>query len=47
MLERMIGRQTLEIELLKRTLSHAPRPKNVNTSFVTGPAASPSAKDAN
>ena len=46
-LERMIGRQALKIELLKGTLSHAPRPKNVNTSVVTGPAASPSVKGAN
>jgi transposase len=42
-LERMVGRQALEIELLKGALKHAPRPKSANTSVVTGPVASPSA----
>ncbi len=46
-LERMVGRQALEIELLKGALKHAPRPRSVSTSVVTGPAASPSAKGAN
>ena len=45
-LERMVGRQALEIELLKGALKHAPRPRNVGTSVVTGPAASPLAKAA-
>ena len=45
-LERMVGRQALEIELLKGAFKHAPRPRNVGTSVVTGPAASPSAKAA-
>ena len=45
-LERMVGRQVLEIELLKGALKHAPRPRNLSTSIVTGPAASPSAKAA-
>ena len=40
-LERMVGRQALEIELLKGALKHAPRPRSANTSVVTGPPASP------
>ncbi len=39
-LERMVGRQALEIELLKGALKHAPRPRNASTSVVTGPARS-------
>ena len=39
-LERMVGRQALELELLKGALKHAPRPKSVTTSVVTGPAVS-------
>jgi transposase-like protein len=42
-LERMVGRQTLEIELLKGALKHAPQPKSGTTSVVTGPVASRSA----
>jgi transposase len=42
-LERLVGRQALEIELLKGALKHAPRPKSATTSVVTGPMASPSA----
>ena len=45
-LERMVGRQALELELLKGALKHAPRPKSATTSIVTGPAASRSAGDA-
>src|SRR2546429_3239723 len=45
-LERMVGRQALEIEFLKGALKNAPRPRNVNTSVIAGPAASPSRKDA-
>ncbi|HEX4171896.1 MAG TPA: helix-turn-helix domain-containing protein [Acetobacteraceae bacterium] len=41
-LERMVGRQALEIELLKGALKHAPRPRSASTSVITGPAASPS-----
>jgi transposase-like protein len=41
-LERLVGRQALEIELLKGALKHAPRPKSATTSVVIGPAASPS-----
>jgi hypothetical protein len=46
-LERMVGRQALEIELLKGALKHAPGPRSANTSVVTGPVASRSAGDAN
>lgn len=45
-LERLVGRQALEIELLKGALKNAPRPRSANTSVVTGPAPSPSAEDA-
>ncbi len=36
-LERMVGRQALEIELLKGALKHAPRPRGAATSVVTAP----------
>jgi len=42
-LERMVGRQALELELPKGALKHAPRPRSGSTSVVTGPVASPSA----
>jgi len=45
-LERMVGRQALEIEFLKGALRSAPRPRSVNTSVITGPIASLSPKDA-
>jgi transposase len=45
-LERMVGRQALEIELLKGALKHAPRPRSATTSVVTGPAPSPSGEGA-
>jgi transposase len=45
-LERMVGRQALEIELLKGALQHAPRPKGATASVVIGPVASRSAGDA-
>jgi len=44
-LERLVGRQALEIEFLKGALKHGPTPRSVNTSVVTGPAVSPSQKD--
>jgi len=44
-LERLVGRQALEIEFLKGALKNAPRPQNGITSVVAGPAASPSRKD--
>ena len=40
-LERMVGRQALELELLKGALKHAPRPRSAKTFVVTGPSASP------
>jgi len=40
-LERMVGRQALELELLKGALRHLPRPRSASTSVVTGPAAFP------
>ena len=45
-LERMVGRQALEIEFLKGALRNAPRPRSATTSVITGPMASPSPKDA-
>ena len=46
-LERMVGRQALEIEMLKGALQHAPRPRSANGSIITGPVVSRSAGDAN
>src|SRR5215470_17855460 len=45
-LERLVGKQALELEFLKGTLRNGPRPRNGSISVVTGPQASPSAKDA-
>lgn len=45
-LERMVGRQALEIEFLKGALKSAPQPRSASTSVITGPIASPSPKDA-
>src|ERR1700748_2092175 len=45
-LERMVGRQALEIEMLKGALKHAPQPRSANASVVTGPTVSRSAGDA-
>jgi transposase len=45
-LERLAGKQALEIEFLKGALKHGPWPRSATTSVVTGPAASPSQKDA-
>src|ERR1700730_5646792 len=44
-LERMVGRQALEIEFLKGALKSVPRPRSASTSVFTGPTASPSPKD--
>ena len=44
-LERMVGRQALEIEFLKGSLRNAPRARNATTSVITGPMASPSPRD--
>ena len=45
-LERMVGRQALEIEFLKGALKNAVRPRSATTSVVAGPPVSPSQKDA-
>ena len=45
--ERMVGRQALEIEMLKGALKQAPRLKSGTTSVVTGPVASPPTGGAN
>src|SRR5512147_1816574 len=45
-LERLVGRQALEIEFLKGASRNAPRARSATTSVITGPVASPSAKDA-
>jgi transposase-like protein len=41
-LERMVGRQALEIEFLKGALRNAPRPRSATTSVIAGPTGSPS-----
>ncbi|HVP13811.1 MAG TPA: transposase [Phycisphaerae bacterium] len=46
-LERLVGKQALELEFLKGALRSAPRPRNGTTSAVIGPAACPSLGDAN
>jgi transposase len=45
-LERMVGRQALEIEFLKGALRSVPRPRSASTSVISGPVVSPSPKDA-
>ena len=45
-LERMVGRQALELEFLKGALRSARLPRSGPTSVVTGPPGSPSPKDA-
>jgi transposase-like protein len=45
-LERLVGKQALELEFLKGAARSAPRPKSGPTSVITGPASSPSPKDA-
>lgn len=44
-LERLVGRQALELEFLKGALRSTPRPRSATTSVITGPVASPSLKD--
>jgi len=41
-LERLVGRQALEIEFLKGAQKNAPSPRSGPTSAITGPAGSPS-----
>ena len=45
-LERLVGKQALELEFLKGALQNTPRPRNGTTSVITGPPASPSPKGA-
>ncbi|MER8434831.1 transposase [Mesorhizobium caraganae] len=45
-LERLVGKQALELEFLNGALRNAPRPRSGTTSVITGPRASPSLKDA-
>jgi transposase-like protein len=45
-LERLVGKQALELEFLKGALQSTPRPRSGITSVVTGPAASALPKDA-
>jgi transposase-like protein len=45
-LERMVGRQALEIEFLKGALKRVPRPRSATTSVIAGPAVCPLPKDA-
>ena len=45
-LERLVGKQALELEFLKGALQNTPRPRNGTTSVITGPPASPSPKRA-
>ena len=45
-LERMVGRQALEIEFLKGALRNAARPRSASTSVITGPVVTLSSKDA-
>ena len=41
-LERLVGRQALELEFLKGAQKNARSPRNAPTSVTSGPAASPS-----
>ena len=45
-LERLVGKEALEIEYLKGALRHAPRARSATTSVIAGPMASPSHKGA-
>ena len=45
-LERLVGRQALEIEFLRGALHARPSPRSAPTSVISGPAASPSSRDA-
>jgi transposase len=45
-LERLVGKQALELEFLKGALRNAPRLRSGTTSVITGPVASPLSKDA-
>jgi transposase len=45
-LERLVGRQALELECLKGALRNGQPPRSGPTSVITGPTASPSLRDA-
>ena len=45
-LERLVGKQALELEFLKGALKNAPRRRSAPTSVIAGPSAFPSSKDA-
>lgn len=45
-LERLVGRQALELEFLKKEMRLARLTRSAHTSVITGPPASPSRKDA-
>jgi transposase-like protein len=45
-LERLVGKQALELEFLKGALRSAPRPRSAPTSAIAGPPDFPSPKDA-
>ena len=45
-LERLVGKQALELEFLKGAVKSAPRPKSATMSVVVGPPTSASQKDA-
>jgi transposase len=45
-LERLVGKQALELEFLKGAQKSAPRPRSGSTSVIVGPQASVSQKDA-
>ena len=45
-LERLVGRQALELEFLKGALRQGPPPRSGPMSVITSPAASPSLRDA-
>lgn len=44
-LERLVGKQALELEFLKGALRSGPLPGSAPTSVIAGPAGSPSRKD--
>ena len=44
-LERLVGKQALELEFQKGALRNAPRPRSAATSVITGPQVAPSPKD--
>ena len=45
-LERLVGKQALELEFLRGASASAARARNAPTSVITGPVGSPSPKDA-